>query len=218
MPRGSAVCADELSARALPLGSESPTDAGTDDRRSSNPVVCAASICAFALVEKERSRFAFMLVGSIRQVARSARHERLGDEVVAGGPLLIRQAASRRSRPVRSGSAECRARLRRRRWTARSRREGAARGARRQRSARAGSRGGSAFTSASIWRAKARAAGAGWPGEGCPSCDLRTRLPTTYSSGPKSPHRPAKSFSRLRAEPRRFRNRWIAANAGVGRI
>jgi hypothetical protein len=80
------------------------------------------------------------------------------------------------------------------------------------------------ITSASIRRAKARSVGAGWPSEGCPSCswgpaNLRMRLPTRYSSGPKTPHRPTNSRSRCRGGSPRFRSHRIAAaNAGLDRI
>jgi hypothetical protein len=80
------------------------------------------------------------------------------------------------------------------------------------------------ITSASIRRAKARAVGAGWPREGCPSyswgpANLRTRRPTRYSSGPKTPHRPTNSLSGCRGRSPRFRSHRIAAaNAGGDRI
>ena len=128
-----------------------------------------ASICCLALVGKERSQVDLGLVAGSPVCPRAPVDERIGDGVVAGGPLT--HPGSGES-PLSAGSRRPGRVLSQAYVGGGTTKPSGGRGsscvsAKVRASCVAGRQ---SITSASIRCAKARAAGAGWPGKGCPSC------------------------------------------------
>jgi hypothetical protein len=146
----------------LPLSLTRPT------RRPSVPVVSPASICAH--VQRERCHVALMLCRSIARLPAGPRRERIGVKPSRASPVThpARNESPPSAGSRRPGRVSSQASTSDLDSTTPSAGRGSRCAAAKARASCGAGR--QCITSASIRRAKTRAAGAGWPRDGCPSC------------------------------------------------